>query len=552
MTGIYGRRAAVAGGSGLIAAVMAALGLALGVGGAAGCTPEQPHAQKPVPEQVARQHSSAEETPEMALAASLPAVESAAGQARPPFAFSAEDERLLEEVQRGAFNFLWSEVHPQTGLLKDRASKPIVSVAGVGFQLSGLCVGVERGWITREQGYERATLVLRSLETHPDNRKAGLFYHFLLGESANPDMGPFEHVVSTIDSAILFSGMLTASSYFKGEVAERADRMFAAADWRFFQMGSRAKPWERGFISLGWKPNDDAHPSGDGTLLPYGWLDGGCEHRLVTFLGVCAPEEASRLEPALYYRLRRQLGSYGNGAEETGPMVYFPWSGALFTNIFSHCWIDYSAMGPDDPAKFGIERRSRVDWWENSRRAVQLHRMKAAENPLKLPTLGQNAWGLTASDVATGYGVPGVFPRAMVIAGLRPEFDVPAYKPKDSWGDGTIAPYGAGCSVMFEPEAAVAALRHYREVAGRLRGGNALWKDPAAGGYGFADAYNEGTGWVAPDYVAIDQGPLLLAIENARTGLIWRLFHEHPAVRGGVGRLGLRLSAPGEPGHTSK
>jgi len=498
----------------LLAGVASALG---GLATAAGCRaePEAEVADDPAP--------------------ALPVVESPPGIARPPFAFSAEDEQLLDEVQRGAFNFLWSEVHPETGLLKDRSSKPIVSVAGVGFQLSGLCVGVERGWITHDQGYGRAVQVLRSLEEHPDNRKAGLFYHFLLGRSANPDMGPFEHVVSTIDSAILFSGMLTASSYFKGEVAERADRMFAEADWAFFKLGDDVKPWERGFISLGWKPADDARPSGDGELLPYGWLDAGCEHRLVTFLGVCAPEEANRLEPALYYRLRRQLGSYA----DTGPFVYLPWSGALFTSIFSHCWIDYAAMGPDDPARFGVERRPRVDWWENSRRAVNMHRVRAVENPRRLPTLGENAWGLTASDVATGYAVPGLFPRPLPTTGLRPEFDIPTFKPKESWGDGTIAPYGAGSAVMFEPEAAVAALRHYREVARRIRGQHPLWQDPAAGGYGFADAYNEGTGWVAPDCVAIDQGPLLLSIENARTGLIWRLFYEHPAIRGGMERLAL-------------
>ena len=114
------------------------------------------------------------------------------------------------------------------------------------------------------------------------------------------------------------------------------------------------------------------------------------------------------MDPALYYRLRRQLGAHG----DTGPMVWFPWSGALFTNFFAHCWIDYAGMGPDTPRAFGIANRSSVDWWENSRRAVRLHRLKAIENPKKVPTLGVNAWGLTASDYAGGYAVPGVFPRA--------------------------------------------------------------------------------------------------------------------------------------------
>jgi hypothetical protein len=112
----------------------------------------------------------------------------------------------------------------------------------------------------------------------------------------------------------------------------------------------------------------------------------------------------------------------------------------------------------------------------------------------------------------------------------RPEFDFATHTPSDDWGDGTIAPYSAGCSIMFDPKAAMAALHRYRTIKG-------LWSDPSTGGYGFRDAFNLGTGWVAPDYVAIDQGPLILAIENARTGLVWRLFHEHPVVRAGVERL---------------
>lgn len=470
----------------------------------------------------------------------LPVVEAPAGIAKPPFKFSAEDERLLDEVQRGAFNFFWLGSHPETGFARDRTSKPLVSVAGIGFGLSALCVGVERGWITREQGYERALLVLKSLKAKPNNRKAGLFYHYLLPDG-EPDMGPFEHVVSTIDSALLEAGLITVSVYFKGEVGRLADALIGEMNWAFFRMENK-DPWEKGFITLGWKPDRDEDPTGAGKLLRYGWIDAGCEHRLVTFLAVCSPREEHRIDPAMYYRLRRGLGEWKGG----GPFQFLPWSGALFMNIFSHCWMDYAAMGVDEPARLGVEKRARIDWWENSRRAVNMHRARAVENPLKLPTFGENAWGLTASDVKSGYAVPGLYPAPVANEGLRPEIDYPKFDPKDDWGDGTIAPYGAGSSILFEPAAALAALRHYRAVAERLdageaakKGGVFLWNDPAGGGYGFADAFNEGTGWVAPDGVAIDHGPMLLAIENARSGLIWRTFHEHPVVRGGMERLKL-------------
>lgn len=485
------------------------------------------------------------------------------GVERPPFVFSSEDEAFLEEVQYGAFRYLWEAGDPATGMPPDRLTNTVVSVAGVGFLLTALPVAVERGWVTREAGEARAMLILRSLGRDPAIRKAGLFQHFIDGRSAgiHPDPG-LEHVVSTIDSALLFAGMLTASSYFGGEVATRADAFFEEADWRFFVGGDEAKPHERGFVSLGWKPTDKNNPSGGGEILPFYWVDSGCEHRLTTFLGVCAPRESHRLAPETYYRLRRQLGAYEApaGAEglpadldrSTGLLSWFPYSGSLFVNTFSHLWLDYGAMGPDSPAAFGQPHRASIDWWENSRRVTTLHRLKAIENPRGLPTLGADAWGLTASDYPGpegkgGYLVAGVFPRNVALEGARAGFDFSTFEAPDAWGDGTIAPYGPGCAILFQPRAAVRSLRW---IAGLKRedGTPLVWRDPRrpkaeGGGYGFLDAFNlrgpGGKPWAAEEYLAIDQGPLLLAIENARTGRVWTWFHQHRFVRAGMERLKL-------------
>lgn len=466
------------------------------------------------------------------------AVRAAAGTRRPPFTFSPEDEAFLDEVQRGAFNYLWHAGEKSgTGMAPDRTSKPTVSVAGVGFQLTGICIGVERGWITREQGRARAKRILDALAANPDNRKAGLFYHFVHHDTAGQPAEAYEHVVSTIDSALLFAGILTASQYFGGDVAAAGDPLFAAADWTFFIAGLKPEPIAAGFVTLGWRPADIADPAGDGSLIQYAWIDSGDEHKLVTFLAVCAPDEKHRVDPQVYYRLRRQLGEYGDGR-----FAWFPWSGALFTSFFAHCWIDYARIGPDDPAAFNMPQRVRVDWWENARRTALMHRRKAIENPMNLPGLGENAWGLTASDVERGYAVPGLFPRPVTIPGAIPHRDFPVATAKDNYGDGTLAPYGAGSCIMFLPDGAVAALRHYRAVVGK--DGTPLWSDPASGGYGFADAFNAGSGWVGKDHLAIDQGPLLLAIENARTGFVWETFHAHPAVRAGMDRLKLKRRPP--------
>ncbi len=485
---------------------------------------------------------------------------------KPPFQFNQDDQALLDEVQRGAFNFLWNACTPPPpngnghGMVVDRTSVEFVSVAGVGFQLAAIPVAIERGWISRDEGAERTWRIVRALRDEPRNRHEGLFYHYLDPITAGPcEDGP-ERVVSTIDSAILIAGMMVGSTYFGGEIAHEADRLIDAANWRAFASGAEAKESDRGFISLGWKAGrtgngagttEEPHGSGaTGHYLPYYWRDSGDEHRLVTFLGVGAARDSHAVEPATYFRLRRELGEHKGGPSDSGVFVWFPWSGALFTNFFAHCFIDYAALGLDDPAALGVAHRARVDWWENARRSVKMHQAKALENPLRLATLGQDAWGLNASDCPSGYCVPGLFPTP-----VRPEGDIAGvdfeanYVAKDHWGDGTIAPYSAGCAILFDPERSIAAMRHMKGLRD-AKGSPLVWRDPSSGGFGFLDAYNlvpkdeqgrDGESWVARDCVSIDQGPLVLCIENARSGLVNRLFMEHPAAQRAVDRL--RLSS---------
>ncbi len=460
--------------------------------------------------------------------------------ARPPWKFSPEDDAFLDEVEHATFLFFWHDVHPETGMVRDRTSAEIVSVAGVGFQLSALPIGIERGWITREQGEARALLILRSLAGAESNRHAGLFFHYLDGKTGEATREGYETVASTIDTALLFAGVLTASSYFEGEIAEIGDALFANADWTAFFEPEPAVEWARGFVSLGWRPDDPHNLDGPGEVLPFSWIDAGAEHRLVTFLGVCAPNEQYRVKPERYYQLRRKLGTY----DDLGPIVWFPWSGALFTAFFGHCWIDYAHMGADDPSALGVPRRSRVDWWENSRRLAEMHRLKAIENPLGLNTPGAHAWGLGASDGHDGYHVAHLHPTPIPMPGALEGVDYPPENSQDSWLDGTIAPYNAGASIMFAPEHAIAALRYYRSLQDAI-GHGLVWKGshPERREYGFRDAFSfdavPGEAWIASDYVAIDQGPLLLAIENARSGLVWDLFASHPWIRAGSERLHL-------------
>ncbi|HYD02075.1 MAG TPA: glucoamylase family protein [Phycisphaerales bacterium] len=491
------------------------------------------------------------------VAAARVVIASPAGTARPPFRFSAEDEAFLDLVQRGGWNWAMQAANKTSGMVPDRDSKPYISVAGVGFQLAAFPVAVERGWISRTEAERRIVTILRTLAGAKTSRKFGMYQHFVDGETGELSHEAYEDVVSTIDSALLFSGCLVASSYFGGEVAALADGLVADADWAAFLGAGEPEPHERGYLSLGWKPDDQKKdPTGPGKFLSYYWQDSGCEHRLCTFLAVAAPDPSRRIPPSVYYRLRRQIGgdaALGEKGSDGSRLVYFPWSGALFTNQFSHLFLNYASMGPDDPAGNGVRDRARVDWWENARRTTNLHRARAVALRKKDPgsPFGEHAWGFTASDRTperpgdrSGYQVAGCFPELdeHAMSGSRLLHDFSWYRPKATDpGDDSIAPYAAGMCVLFEPSASVSALRNYRQLAETTPALAELWRDPAAGGHGFADAYNAPKGWVAPDHLAIDQLPMLLAIENARTGLVWRLFHRHPVVKAGMERLNLEL-----------
>jgi hypothetical protein len=466
--------------------------------------------------------------------------------ARPPFNFNAEDEQFLSDVEHGAFNFMWNVVSDKSGMVVDRTSakaRNFVSVGGVGFQLPAICIGVDRGFITRAQGEERCLSILRTLRDNPKNRKFGMLYHYLDGSTGGQPKDSWEYAAGSVDAALFYAGAITAGMYFGGEVRQIADQLYAECDWSKFYItdintpmgkGRKMEPYDLNKFSLAWTPNDKNNPTGDGVFHPYFWLDSGSEHRLVAFLGVCATKPEHRTPPESYYNLRRMVGVY-DGLQ---PMVYLPYSGATFIQFFSNCWIDYGSIGPDNPSAFGVDRRARVDWWENSRRHVEMHRKYALDNPKGLPTLGVDAWGLTACDIKGGYGVPGVNPEHVTLPGERANFDYATEDVRIEPGDGTLAPYGSGSCIMFEPKAALASLKYYRSLkAGD--GSPLLWRDPVSGGFGFQDSFNLGKNFVAEDCLAIDQGPLIIAIENARTGLIWKLFHSHPAIQEGMKRLGL-------------
>ena len=216
------------------------------------------------------------------------------------YKLSPEDEALLDQIQRGCFQYFWKEVGSPAMLAKDKTSDTICSTAAVGFQLSSLPIGVERGWITRVEGEQRALTVLRSLVERKDNKKFGIYLHFIdSGTGGLPDFRKtkyrYELLASTVDHALLQAGAMTAASYFHGEVARLANEIASGADWRAM-FDEKA-----GYLSMGWRPSTEAGVDGPGETHQNLWEWCSDEERLIYFLAVGSPDERHALQPAAYY-----------------------------------------------------------------------------------------------------------------------------------------------------------------------------------------------------------------------------------------------------------
>lgn len=395
-------------------------------------------------------------------------------------ALSARDDALLEDIERTAFQFFAEQSHPRTGLVRDRAradgseSVGKASIAASGFSLSAWVIAAERGWVTREAAVERVRLKLRFLTTEAP-RQHGFFYHFMemdTGERA------WKCEVSSIDSALAYSGAIVAREYFNDpEITRLANTLLNDVDWQWFRNGGDQ-------VSLSW--HDETGFS------RYRW-DRYSEHVLMSFLSLGV---SSHPLPAEYWRAwsRQPLGKYADYVYVQEP--------PLFVHQFPQGYLDLRDR-----------RDAAMDYFRNSQLATLAQRQWSIDLKPEFPYWGENLWGLTASDSATGYKAWGGPPRTMRFNSL----------------DGTIVPCAAAGSLIFEPELTLAVLHHLKDTYG-----DRIWKR-----YGFVDAFHPENGWVNPDVIGIDQGITMIQAENLRTGLIHRLFMQAPEVKLGMAKAGL-------------
>ncbi len=415
-------------------------------------------------------------------------------------AAGVSDEALLEEISQAAFLYFINEADPESGLVRDKTGVEYSSAAAVGFGLAALPAGAERGWISRSDAEAQALRTLRTLSRSSAHRE-GVFCHYLDLHTGEPTSLGYESVTSTIDTALLMAGVITAGQYFQGECKKLADSLFARINWRWY-----LNP-ENGQVYMAWQPEDTAQMNGPGQFKKATWNWYTDETLLICLLALAAPNEQFRLTADCMTKWNRPKGRYRDGEE-----FIYTWPGTLFTYMFAHCFYDFRRMGKDGRG---------IDWFENTCRAAAANRDFCRDNANQFKTYGRDRWGITAcGGPGNHYVVPGHQPRGA----------------KDNeLADGTLAPYGAAMALPFLKEDAMAALRHmrYLEIDGRP-----IWRDPKQKGYGLPDAFNIDQNWISNRNFGIAHGPMLLMIENARTSLVWKLFMSNESIQAGIRNAG--------------
>ncbi len=402
-----------------------------------------------------------------------------------------DDTALLELVQRQTFRYFWDFAHPVSGLARDRSDpspdfgSEVVATGASGFGIMAILVAAERGWIRRRDGARRLLRIVRFLKKA--RRHHGAFPHFMHG--TNGETIPFsgkDDGSDLVETSYLCMGLLCARQYFgrpsaeESELRDRINALWNDVEWSWHTRGgSEVLIWH-------WSPN-------------YGW-DINLEIRgwnecLITYL-LAASSPRHPIAAAVYHRGWAAGRSFKNGKEFYG--IRLPlgpdYGGPLF---FAH----YSFLGLDPR---GLKDRY-ADYWEQNVNHTLINREHCVRNPKNFKGYGPECWGLTASDDHLGYH---------------------AHSPDNDLG--VISPTAALSSFPYTPEYSMRALKHFYYDLG-----SKIWGD-----YAFVDAFSVARDWYARTHVGIDQGPIIVMIENYRSGLIWNLFMSCSEVQNGLRLLG--------------
>lgn len=425
------------------------------------------------------------------MTGSKPELEHVVPEQSPAALADLPDAALLEQVQRRTFRFFWEGAHPACGMMRDAIpardhhSQDLVAVGGSGFGVMAILVAVERGWVSRAAALDRISRMLELLTRATCYH--GVFPHFIDGRTGATI--PFmrkDDGGDLVESSLLIMGLLCARQYFdRSDAAERGLRdrinyLWDEVEWDWHTRDGRELLYWHWSPNNGWAINHEIR----------GWNE--C---LITYV-LAASSRRHGIDASVYHRGFAGGRDFINGRSYYGIELPLgpPYGGPLFFAHYSFCGLDPR----------GLKDRY-ADYWQQNVRHVQINRAHCSANPHGHEGLSAQCWGLTASDDPDGY-----------------EAHSPALD------NGTIAPTAALSSLPYAPQEVLQTLRHFLE-----RHGERIW-----GPFGFVDAFSERRGWYARTHLAIDQGPIIVMIENHRTGLLWRLFMGAPEVQSGLRRLG--------------
>lgn len=401
-------------------------------------------------------------------------------------ALALPTEQLLDEVQHRAFDYFWNEANPSNGLVKDRStSGSPASIASVGFGLTAIAIGIDHGWVSRADGRDRVLTTLQTFWNGPQGTASsgtigykGLFYHFL---DMNTGTRAWNSELSTIDTALLMAGVLDAKQYFDTtdaldiQIRDLADSLYQRVDWEFMRASGVG-------IRMGWNP--------EGGFTSFGTWVGYNEAMILYILALGSPTH-----PVLSSTWFTWTSGYNWSTQYGYEYLVFP---PLFGHQYSHCWIDFRGIQDVYMQSKGST------YFENSRKATLAAHAYCVDNPLGWLGYGDLLWGLTASDDPGGYLAHGA--------------------PPAQNDNGTISPTAAASSIAFAPEIVIPTLHYmYDNLYADL------WSV-----YGFKDAFNLTQGWWATDYLGIDEGPIVIMIENYLNDSVWSRFMQNADVQRGL------------------
>jgi len=397
------------------------------------------------------------------------------------------DEELLTLVQQQTFKYFWDFAHPTSGMARERnTSGNLVTSGGSGFGIMSIIVGIERGFITRAEGIERMNTILNFLEKA--DRFHGVWSHWIDGNTGK--VIPFssnDNGADLVETAFLVQGLLTFRQYLEPTtpneniLINRINILWQDVEWDWFRRDNQNT------LFWHWSPDKQWTMN----LQIKGWN----EALIIYVLAAASPTQST--PKIVYDNGWASNGGMRNGNTYEGIQLPLgpPSGGPLF---FAH----YSFLGLDPR---GLSDTYCSDYFIQNKNHTLINQAYCIRNPNRFVGYSDENWGLTASDNQTGYS---------------------AHSPTNDRG--VITPTAALSSFPYTPDESMKALKFFYYTLG-----DRLW-----GQYGFYDAFNVTQNWTANSYLAIDQGPIIVMIENYRTGLLWDLFMSAPEVEDGLAELG--------------